>query len=199
MNATLPLQVLIVEDEPRMRDLLLRALPDMGYAPRAAKHAEEALRLLAEQTADIAILDLNLPGISGIELFTRIHDRWPRTAVIVLTGYGDLESAKAAIRLDVVDFLTKPCHLGDLETALDRARRRIESLQQKPMPTWTGDDAKPDSAERPTIADTERKMILDALARNHGNRTTTAAELGISIRTLYYRLAEYEKMGYSVD
>ena len=205
MNATSQLNVLVVDDEPRMRELLLRALPDMGYAPRSARHGQEAMRMLAEQPVDIAILDINLPGMSGIELFAKIRERWPRTAVIVLTGYGDLESAKSAIRLDVVDFLTKPCHLGDLEIALDRARRRFEQVQEPGAlrkPALANEQATlvPEAAsEHRTLADSERSMILDALIRNRGNRSATATELGISIRTLYYRLAEYEKQGYSVQ
>ncbi len=71
--------------------------------------------------ADIVLLDLNLPGMTGMDFFRKLRDRWPITQVIILTGFGDLESAREAIRLDVVDFLTKPCHLGELEQALDRA------------------------------------------------------------------------------
>lgn len=194
-----PLNVVLVEDEPRLRELLVRAVTDMGFVTAGASSAEEALRILENQHQHIAILDLNLPGMSGMELFERIHEQWPDTRVIILTGFGDLESAKRAIHLDVVEFLTKPCHLGELEVALDRAKRRI--CQPEPtLPLPLDDAPPPDPDEAPrTLDDLERQHILEALARNGGNRTATAAELGISLRTLYYRLTEYQKQGFSVD
>ena len=71
------------------------------------------------------MLDLNLPGEGGIEFFKKLRDRLPRVQGIVLTGFASLEAAREAIHLDVVEFLTKPCHLGELEQALDRAMRRL--------------------------------------------------------------------------
>src|SRR5256885_1396130 len=97
--------VLIVEDEPRLRDLLSRALPGMGFTASAARNAEEASRTMEANAADIVLLDLNLPGMSGMDFFRRLRERWPATQVIILTGFGDLEAARDAIRLDVVDFL----------------------------------------------------------------------------------------------
>src|SRR5438445_6719836 len=120
-----PLRVLIVEDESRLRDMLVRAVTDMGFAASGAASAEAALRHLAEKPADIAILDLNLPGLNGMELFARLRKQHADVQVIVLTGFGDLEAAKQAIHFDAVDFLTKPCALGDLEVSLDRARLRV--------------------------------------------------------------------------
>ena len=63
---------------------------------------------------DIAILDLQLPLMSGMEFFEAIRRDWPATQVIVITGFGDLAAAQRAIHLDVVDFISKPFHLGDL-------------------------------------------------------------------------------------
>ena len=63
--------------------------------------------------------------MDGLTLIEKIRASWPLTQVIVMTGFGDLESAKRAIRLDVVDFLTKPCHLGELEQSIERARQRL--------------------------------------------------------------------------
>ena len=122
-NPSDPPRVLVVEDEPRMRDLLTDLLPDMGFSSVAVRTAEEALKIMEADPHEIAIVDLNLPGMEGMEFFTTVRERWPRTQVIILTGFGDLESARQAIRLNVVDFLTKPCHLGDLEVALLTPRK----------------------------------------------------------------------------
>jgi len=119
----------------------------------------------------------------------------------VLTGFGDLDTAKRAIRLDVSDFLTKPCALGDIELALDRARQRRLAVNE---PTASPNDsltAAPPPPAKPvpmTLEELERQHILASLERNGGNRTATAAELGISLRTLYYRLETYQRQGLNV-
>ena len=187
------LHVLIVEDEPRLRDLLLEAVPDMGFPATGARNAEEALRLMRTEAQDILILDLQLPGMGGMELFEQVRHHWPETQVIVLTGYGDLATAQHAIRLDVVEFLSKPCHLRDVELALDRARRRAAVAGNAPQTPEPAPNAPV------TLADLECQQILSALRRHGGNRTAAAAELGISRRTLHYRLVEYRAQGHSVD
>ena len=182
-------RVLIVDDEPRLRELLLDIIPDMGFAASAVRTAEEARKLMEGDPQEIVMLDLQLPVMGGMDFFEQIHQRWPRTQVIIMTGFGDLESARQAIRLDVVDFITKPFHLSDIESALDRARKRLiasgfvedksdESTEEDPEPT--------------TLAQIERQAILAALERHAGNRTAAAAELGISRRKLHYWLNENE-------
>ena len=184
-------RVLIVDDEPRLRELLADEIGDMGFLPTTTRTAEEALRLLADESFGIALLDLQLPLMNGIDLFERIRLQWPATQVIVLTGYGDLDVARQAIRLDVVDFLTKPCPLHDLEMAMERARRRLDpGVPPEPESITAGESI--------TLADAEREQILAALARAGGNRTLAAETLGISRRTLHYRLSEYQRQGFVV-
>jgi DNA-binding NtrC family response regulator len=188
-------RVLVVEDEGRLRDLLVRALAGWGFEAAAAKTGEEALRLHDEKPFDIAILDLNLPGIDGMETLRRLREKAPHLQAIVVTGFASIEAAKQAVHLDVVEFLTKPAHLGELEQALDRALRRMA-----PTPPTIIDtpDLPPPSAGM-TLEEVERQHILVALRRNNGNRTATAQELGISRRTLYYKLEEYQKQGFPAD
>ncbi|QNN24263.1 response regulator [Planctomycetales bacterium ZRK34] len=194
-------RILIVEDEPNMREMLSRATREMDFTPQAVSTAEAALTAMANEAVDLILLDMNLPGLSGIEFFEQVNARWPQVPVIILTGYGDLDTAKRAIRLNVVDFLTKPCSLADLEAALDRAlRRRLDThratLSNCPVPFESEADDEPDAQTPHTLQDHERELILQTLARHDGNREATAAELGISLRKLYYRIAEYEKQGY---
>src|SRR5690349_15039835 len=108
-------EVLVVEDELRVRNMLLQALKEMGFAATPAPSAEAAARLLAQREFDILILDLNLPGMNGIEFLESVRRQHNAIQVIILTGFGDLEAARKAIHFDVVDFLTKPCALGALE------------------------------------------------------------------------------------
>jgi DNA-binding NtrC family response regulator len=217
---TRALRVLIVEDEQRLRDLLVDVLPDMGYpVPSAVRSAEEALRAMdaaskssPARTPDVVLLDLQLPAMGGMEFFQQLKSRWPKTQVIIMTGFGDLEAAQQAIRLDVVDFLTKPCPLRDVELALERARRRVHSTERAQTNSRGSVDSANASwpgapvgcgARTPTpgmtLWEAERKQILAALRRNNGNRTAAAAELGISRRTLHYRLNEYQSLGLNLD
>src|SRR5439155_2899697 len=133
--------------------------------------------------------------------------------------FATVEAAKQAVHMDMVEFLTKPCHLGEVEQALDRAVRRIAPpdppvLADHEMsssarngngngysnhrlpgePSLDGDEG----AAR-TLDEVEREHILTTLQRHDGNRTATAAELGISRRTLYYKLTEYQKLGFEVE
>jgi len=184
-------QVLVVEDEPRMRELLERAMRGWGFEVTTARSGEEAMRQTTEAVPDVVVLDLNLPGVDGLEFFSRFRERYPMVQGIVLTGFASLESARRAVHLDVVEFLTKPCHLGELERALDRAIKRLPApagIAAVPSPPRPG-------TEGMTLDQLEREHILAALDRNNGNRTATALELGISRRTLYYKLEEYQKQG----
>ncbi|MGA2441256.1 MAG: response regulator [Tepidisphaeraceae bacterium] len=190
-------RVLVVDDEGRLRDVLTRAIASWGFQVAGARSAEEALRLMQASKFDISIVDLNLPGISGIELFEKLRAIQPEHQVIVLTGFGNLESARAAIRLDVVDFLEKPCPLGELEKSLHRATLRLV----RPLPQAIESPAHEPEPDEPaqTLEDVEREHIISALRRNDGNRTATALELGISRRTLQYKLSEYQRQGFAVD
>jgi DNA-binding NtrC family response regulator len=197
--------VLIVEDEQRMRELLLRSLTNWGFEASAARSAEEAMRTVDQAPPDIVLLDLNLPGMNGLEFFQSLRQKRPEVQGIVLTGFASIEAAKQAVHMDMVEFLTKPCHLGEVEQALDRAMRRIAPPDPPilPDPTFAegGDSARQtaDDGTPRTLEEVEREHILSTLDRHGGNRTATAAELGISRRTLYYKLTEYQKQGFEVD
>src|SRR5436190_19697164 len=125
--------VLVVEDEVRMRDVLVRAIESWGMKASGARSGEEALRMMEADPRQIVLLDLNLPAMGGMDLFEKIKVKWPDCQVIVLTGFGDLEAAQKAIHLGVVEFLTKHAPLGELEKALDQARRRLEETTFPPL------------------------------------------------------------------
>lgn len=186
-------RVLVVEDEKHQRVVLRRVLEGMDFDVTTVPSAEDALVCLDSTRPTVAILDLNLPEMNGLDLAAVLHDRLPSTQMIILTGYGDLQTAQEAIRLDVVDFLLKPCPLDELESAIDRAyRKAVEKAMQRPTPA---DMARGTGPTPRTIDAVERELVTQALARNAGNRTKAAAELGISVRTLYYRLSRYEAEG----
>jgi DNA-binding NtrC family response regulator len=190
--------VLLVDDEPRLRQLLGQSIEQLGFRCQALGSAERAWRQIQDTPPAIAILDLNLPEMDGMTLLEQLHAQYPELPVIILTAFGDLPKAQRAIHLDVVDFLTKPYQLRDLELALDRAFKRT----RRRNPAVASDPAEPrdaDEHESPTpLEDLQRQHVLDTLAHYQGDRQRTAAALDISLRTLYYRLAEYRAQGYAV-
>ncbi|RJP40414.1 MAG: DNA-binding response regulator [Phycisphaerales bacterium] len=193
-------RVMVVEDEERLRTVLTEGVREIGFPALSVRSGEDALRIMEQSPCDIAILDLNLPNMDGLKCFEILRERWPALEVIILTGFGTLEAAQAAIRLDVAEFLTKPASLGDLEKALHRAwrRRATSAAAAAPLPTCeqTVDQADVNEASpAQTLRDIEHDCIFAALERHDGNREKAAEELGISVRKLYYRLAEYERSG----
>lgn len=184
-------RVLVIEDERRLRELLLDVVPQMGFATRAVRSAEEAKVALAGEAAEILLLDLHLPGMGGLEFLEGLRAAGTEVEVIILTAYGDLATAQKAIRNRVADFLTKPSPLGEIEAALERARRRVDERWEKAVAATEPEVG----GEGVSLAESERRQILAAVARNGGNCTAAAVELGISRRTLHYRLAEYRRDG----
>jgi DNA-binding NtrC family response regulator len=197
-------RVLVVEDEVRLRQALMRAIPAMGFGPLEAGSAEEALKIMERDPCEVILLDLRLPGMNGMAFFEIVRQRWPDTQVIITTGYGNLEAAQKAVHLDVVEFLTKPCGLHDMELAIARAcHRNLLSARRganvKPAIEELAQHVKEETPQGPppkSLQELERAHILAALERNGGNRTAAALELGISRRTLHYRLKEYQQQGF---
>jgi DNA-binding response OmpR family regulator len=127
--------LLIVDDEESIRFTLKEALQRHNYAVTTAASGEEALNLLRETVFDAAIVDLNLGGrVDGLRVLEAIRWRWPDMAVIILTAHGSLESAIAAIREHVDDYLLKPARPSEVHQALQRAlnRRRSQRCPEEP-------------------------------------------------------------------
>jgi two-component system response regulator AtoC len=121
-------RALVVDDDPDFRRFAELALQRQGYEARSCGTADEALAILAEGEFDVALADVHLPGTSGIDLCSRIAERWENLPVVVMTAQGTLETAVAAIRAGAYDFVTKPLDLDALRIALERAitHRRIK-------------------------------------------------------------------------
>lgn len=201
MNAVL--RVLIVEDDARYRGMLTTMLRDLSCDAEAAASANEARAWLENHHADVILLDLNMPREDGLEFLATLRQHDQATPVMILTGVGTLESAQIAIRYSVSEFLTKPCHMGVLEAALNRVRLRMAEREHNLAaidPIVAGgcpdiDNGPEAAATTQTMAQIEQAAILAALVKHGGNRTAAANALGISRRTLHYRLVEYRQAG----
>ena len=93
----------------------------MGYMPTCVATSDEAWKELGSTQFAVALLDLNLAGESGLDIFEQLREQHPAISVVIATGYGTFDIAKQTIRMDVIDFLSKPVGLDDLKSAIDRA------------------------------------------------------------------------------
>ena len=127
-------QILIAEDEANIRAGLCDVLGQDGHAVNDVGSGEEALAVLATGLFDAAIVDIRMPGMSGIELLQSIQARWDHLAVIILTGHGELDSAMAALKAGAHDYMLKPAQPETIrQTVLEavrvsRARRERSRL-----------------------------------------------------------------------
>jgi DNA-binding NtrC family response regulator len=129
------MDLLIVEDDADFRETCSLWMTRKGHRVHAAANAHEAIALTEERTFDVAIVDMNMPGMTGIELLERMKSAKLDTEVIILTGQGTIESAVNAMKLGASDYLTKPFPLDELEQrcqlAWDRCRLGKENKQLK--------------------------------------------------------------------
>src|SRR5439155_8148605 len=125
-------KILIVEDDDTLRNVMQLQLKKLGYEAAAAPNAEQAIDILQKSPQNLIITDLNLPGISGLELLKRVRSGYPGTAAIVMTAYGTIQSAVEAMRSGAYDYITKPVEPYDLRALVSRAldhHRLIEEVQ----------------------------------------------------------------------
>jgi DNA-binding NtrC family response regulator len=124
-----PKHLLLVEDEAPLRQVVAEQLADRGFSVQQAESGEAALLALAEFAFDVIVTDLRLPGIDGSAVIDAAIARYPEIIAIVITGYGTVKDAVAAIKRGAADFVNKPFQIDELLHALDSAleQRRLKS------------------------------------------------------------------------
>src|SRR5579863_4311140 len=120
------LNLLIVDDERSIREACREVAQSLGYTVFVADSAEHAYRLLDLQSFDSVLLDLRLPGAGGLEALRRIKDRRPEAVVIVVTGYGTVQSAVQAMKHGAYDYVTKPFSVDELKLLLERVGSHLK-------------------------------------------------------------------------
>lgn len=168
-------RILVVEDQQPEREALSRLLRTRGFQVVAARNVTEATAV-SELPIDLVISDLRLGNENGIDLLQFWSKHHPGVPVILVTAYGEVESAVSAMKLGAVDYLTKPLNPERLLILVDRYSVARQQANVKP-------DA--------NLHDLERLAILSALDRFQGNRTRAAESLGISVRTLQRKLKQW--------
>ncbi|MDY0162770.1 response regulator [Desulfobotulus sp.] len=118
-----PCRLLLVDDESGFVRVLGNRLEKRGYSVSRATSGTEAIRLLRREEADVAILDLKMEDMDGMEVLKIFRRMAPETAVIMLTGHGSEEARKEALEIGASDYLTKPCELETMLKAIENAMK----------------------------------------------------------------------------
>lgn len=166
--------LLIVDDDEPFRTRLGRAMERRGFTVQLAESKEEAIRLAKATPPSFAVVDLRLGDGSGLDVVEVIHDQVPDARVVMLTGYGNIATAVAAVKAGAIDYLAKPADADDIEKAL-----------------LASPDARPEPPDNPMSADRVKWEHIQRVFElcNH-NVSETARRLNMHRRTLQRILAK---------
>lgn len=168
--------IFIVEDDPSVRDALGLVLGLSGHAVAMYADAESFLNAYRPEWAGCILIDIRMPGMSGLALQARLGELGSRLPVIIMTGHGDVDSARQAFRADAVDFLEKPLDQARLLAAIQEAYEQ-QSKQQARHTTHA-------AAEQRLDCLTPRELeVMQLVVAGRHNRDI-AQDLGISVRTV---------------
>jgi len=164
--------VLVVDDDDVFRTRLGKAFRDRGYEVRTAQTAAEAVRLAQQDSPEFAVVDLRMPGASGLDVIRELHAIDPASVVVMLTGYGSIATAVEAVRAGAVHYLSKPVDIDQILTA------------------FAGKSGAPGGAtvNVPSLARVEWEHIQRVLSDCDGNISQAARLLGIHRRSLQRKL-----------
>jgi len=170
--------LLVVDDDAVFCERLARALRDRGYDVRTARTYDDAMEQARLDSPELAVVDLRMPGRSGLELTRDLHELDPSTRLLVLTGYGSIATAVEAVRLGAVHYLSKPADADDVLAAFARgAAPPLDPPSSDYVP--------------PSLARAEWEHINRVLSDCGGNISEAARRLGIHRRSLQRKLQKY--------
>ena len=213
------LRILFADDESHLRDLMQMELPRMGHEVTVCPDGTAALKALEKGSFDAALLDMKMPGLTGIEVLGKIKQISPETQVVILTGHATVDTAVQALRLGAFDYLTKPCKWAELEVILARvAERRDLSNRATALetrlkaaegtPTLVGDTPSMLAVKRliDTVAPSDAAVMIlgetgtgkELIARNLHDRSARAknAFIPVNCGALPENLVESELFGH---
>ena len=170
--------ILLVDDEEHFRDRLARAITNRGYTVFQAEDVDEALEQIKAHRPDWVLVDLKMPGKSGLDLIREAKKLLPQLKIVVLTGYGSIATATEAIKMGAHYYLPKPADVDDILGAFTRD-------------SDSHDEDEPADFEVPSLARAEWEHIQRVLNDCDNNITAAAQKLGIHRRTLQRKLYKY--------
>jgi two-component system response regulator RegA len=170
--------ILLVDDEDFFRERLKRAFVNRGFTVFEAADYNEALAEIKENSPDMAVVDLRMPGKSGLDVVREAKKIHPDISIVVLTGYGSIATATEAIKVGATSYLPKPADVDEILNAFrdDDENDSIDSDNE---------------FETPSLARAEWEHINRVLADCNGNISVAAKRLGLHRRTLQRKLYKY--------
>src|SRR5512147_3118975 len=213
------LRILFADDEAHLRDLMQMELPRLGHEVTVCPDGASAMRALEKGSYDAALLDLRMPGMTGIEVLGKIRQLSPETQVVILTGHATVDTAVQALRLGAFDYLTKPCKWAELEVILNRVAERRDLANRasaletrlkaaEGTPTLVGETPAMQAVKRliETIAPTDASVMIlgetgtgkELIARSLHEKSRRAGQTFIPVNcgALPENLVESELFGH---
>ncbi len=169
------LTLLLVDDDEVLRERLGRALRERGFEVTTAESGEAAIAVARRDAPEFAVVDLRMPGTSGIDVLDALRAIDPATRVLMLTGYGSIATAVEATRRGAVGYLSKPADADEVVAALTGRAATDASIE----------------IDTPSLARAEWEHIQRVLTDCAGNVSETARRLGIHRRSLQRKLQKY--------
>jgi len=164
--------LLVVDDDDPFRSRLIKAFRDRGFDAVGARDVDGAVALARADTPELALIDLRLPGKTGLDLIKALKELDPATSIVVLTGYGSIATAVESVKLGATSYLTKPVDADQILAAFANAESGAAVPTAQPL------------------ARVEWEHIQRVLADCDGNLSQAARVLGIHRRSLQRKLAK---------
>jgi len=170
--------ILLVDDEELFRERLSRAFSGRGFTVFTAANFDEAMGEIGKHHPAMGVIDLKMPGKSGLELIAAAKKINPAMQMVVLTGYGSIATATEAVKLGAIYYLPKPADVDDIIAAFARESGQGLNLEQQDFPA-------------PSLARAEWEHINRVLADCGGNISLAAKKLDMHRRSLQRKLQKY--------
>ncbi len=162
--------VLVVEDDDEIRSAAHDALVDLGYDVQSEASAERALLLIHRRVPSVVVADVRMPGMDGIEFCNRLTGDWPEVPVVLMTAFGDVDTAVEALRAGAFDFITKPISFDHLANVLERAVAQRPLVP--PMVRLHDPDVPEGSSEGLIGSSQALRGVIERIARVAGTQAT---------------------------
>jgi len=171
-------RVLVVDDDDVFRNRLCRALTQRGWQVNSAQNGDEAIAIAGKANSDLALVDLRMPGMDGIDLVEKLREQNAAVTIIVLTGYGSIPTTISAMKKGADYYLSKPADADQILAAFERLQAPEEEMSHAQL-------------EAPSLARVEWEHMQRVITDCDGNISQAARALGIHRRSLQRKLSKF--------
>jgi len=180
-------KILVVDDEEAVRNLLQRILGEWGYDVITAADGEEALYVVSQEEVQVVLLDIKMPGMSGIEVLGRLTAEWPDICAIMVTAVADTETAIKALKMGAYDYITKPF---DRDSVIQKVQEAIQKWSQRLRDKRHYLQLKESFTEQTKRMQEQFAELVNSLAREHKLLHELAARQGKDGKALLSELPQ---------